>query len=151
MLYYWESSIIDNLLSINNHTPIRELIKQPIIQSVSTVTWDGHRMICFRQATCQPIKYSLATVACASFLLIASGCSSKQMYNAIQENRQQACLKSPPGQYDQCMAEHSQSFREYQQQREQVLQQPEPPLTSRKPLKANKKDSENKSASDNNY
>jgi len=54
------------------------------------------------------------------------------------------CLKSPPGQYDQCMAEHSQSYREYQQQREKALQQPEQPKSTKKPLKANKKDSENK-------
>jgi len=93
------------------------------------------------------IRYTaskLTAVACGSLMLIMSGCSSKQLYNAVQENRQQACLKSPPGQYDQCMAEHSQSYREYQQQREKALQQPEQPQTSNKPLKANKNDSENK-------
>lgn len=55
---------------------------------------------------------------CLFLVLLASACTKKQIYNAVQENRKQQCYKSPTAHhYDQCIRNHSESYEAYQQRR----------------------------------
>ncbi len=56
-----------------------------------------------------------------SVLLLCCGCTNKEVYNAIQQNRQFECRKLPPTQYEECMEEYSQPYEKYREEREEVI------------------------------
>lgn len=56
------------------------------------------------------MKYIMLSTA--AILLV--GCSNKQIYTAIQENRRQECAKLPQAQYEKCMSEHDTSYEKYE-------------------------------------
>ncbi len=54
------------------------------------------------------------------FALFIAGCSNQAAYENIQMNKRNACLALPPSQYDQCMAEASTSFDDYEHTRKEA-------------------------------
>ncbi|GAB5451876.1 MAG: hypothetical protein Hals2KO_22040 [Halioglobus sp.] len=63
-------------------------------------------------------RFILATLVC-----LLGACTHEQLYNAVQENRQQEeCAKLPQGQYEACMREYGQPYDEYERQRREVLE-----------------------------
>lgn len=59
-------------------------------------------------------------------VLIASlqvlGCTNKSMYNAMQENRRQACIKQPTMEQQQaCLKEFEESYEEYEKKRQEAI------------------------------
>ena len=53
-------------------------------------------------------------------LLIA--CTNQEVYDAVQENRQQECQKLPPSAYEECAKQHSEPYDEYERERQEVLE-----------------------------
>ena len=49
------------------------------------------------------------------------GCSNKEVYTAIQNNRQLECQKLPQVQYDECMSEYGQAYDEYEADRNKII------------------------------
>ncbi|MCB1701777.1 MAG: hypothetical protein H6985_12075 [Pseudomonadales bacterium] len=47
-------------------------------------------------------------------------CSNEQVYNAIQQNRQLECQKLPGTQYEECMREFSQPYKDYKRERDEL-------------------------------
>lgn len=56
-------------------------------------------------------------------LVLIAGCSNEVIYDSIQANNRQECIKLPPSQYDECMGEANKSYKEYEQEREEVLEE----------------------------
>lgn len=56
------------------------------------------------------------------FVLSAmAGCSTQGVYNDIQESNRQACQKVPPPQYDECIERSSKPYRDYERERDAVI------------------------------
>jgi len=49
------------------------------------------------------------------------GCSNKAVYENIQRNRMNNCIKLPPPRDEQCKKTYQKTYREYKQQREKAL------------------------------
>jgi hypothetical protein len=58
----------------------------------------------------------LSSLLIIALLLI--GCSHKQIYTAVQENRRVECSKLPQSQYENCMSEYDTSYEEYERERQ---------------------------------
>jgi len=60
-------------------------------------------------------------VICVAMLisLAAFACSNRQVYEAIQYNRQLECQKGPQSQYEECMERAGESYESYKKKREQ--------------------------------
>jgi len=56
-----------------------------------------------------------------SFILLLMACTNQQTYEAVQQNRLQECQKLPPTAAEKCKEQHSQSYEDYQKNREEVL------------------------------
>ena len=56
-------------------------------------------------------------VVCAT---VVRACSNEQVYNAIQQNRQLECQKLPGTQYEECMREFSQPYKDYKRERDEL-------------------------------
>jgi len=54
---------------------------------------------------------------------LGPGCSSEQVYDAIQDNRQQECARLPQGQYEACMRETGGTYDDYAREREELLEE----------------------------
>lgn len=54
-------------------------------------------------------------------IVSVSGCTSKQLYNAVQENRLQECRKLYGAQRDECEARYQKDYETYQREREEVI------------------------------
>ncbi|MEM9256718.1 MAG: hypothetical protein AAGA91_14825 [Pseudomonadota bacterium] len=54
--------------------------------------------------------------------LSLAACSNEQIYDSIQGNAQLECSKLPQDQYEQCMAEYSQTYEDYAREREALLE-----------------------------
>jgi hypothetical protein len=54
-------------------------------------------------------------------LVLASGCTSKQLYNAAQQNRLQNCSELQGAQRDECEALYQKDYETYERERQQVL------------------------------
>ncbi len=54
--------------------------------------------------------------------LVATGCSSKAVYDNVQRNNQQECVSVPPVQYEECIERSSKSYEEYKRDRAKVLE-----------------------------
>ena len=50
--------------------------------------------------------------------LLLIGCSDKQIYNSVQENRRMECGKLPQNQYEECMRDYSTSYEDYERARQ---------------------------------
>lgn len=50
--------------------------------------------------------------------LLLIGCSNKQIYTAVQENRRVECSKLPQSQYEKCMSEYDTPYEEYERERQ---------------------------------
>jgi len=61
------------------------------------------------------------TISLMLIAVVISGCSSKQVYDNIQQNAQHECRKLPPSTYQKCMERYSESFEPYTQKREDLL------------------------------
>ena len=57
----------------------------------------------------------------ASWLVQA--CSQQQVYDAIQQNRQLECQKLPGTQYEECMKQYSEPYKEYERERQELLRE----------------------------
>lgn len=74
---------------------------------------------------------NVVVVAATLVVLTVAGCSNKQMYNATQENRRNACMHKPPQEQQACLDDYQTSHEEYersvkeleQQKRQQRLEQ----------------------------
>lgn len=55
--------------------------------------------------------------------LFLTGCTSKDVYNIIQNNGKRMCENGPPGQYDECMAQYSESYESYKKSRDKLLKE----------------------------
>ncbi|MFK8041489.1 hypothetical protein [Congregibacter sp.] len=49
------------------------------------------------------------------FLLLLSGCSSEQIYTAIQDNQRFECSKLPEAQAEDCASQYDTSYSEYEE------------------------------------
>lgn len=54
-------------------------------------------------------------------LVLASGCTSKQLYNAAQQNRLQNCSELQGAQRDECEARYQKDYETYERERQEVL------------------------------
>lgn len=52
---------------------------------------------------------------------LGSACSNQQAYEAVQSNRLHECEKMPPTAAEKCRQQHSQSYEDYQRDREEAL------------------------------
>ena len=53
--------------------------------------------------------------------LLLMGCSNRQIYTAVQENRRLECSKLPQGQYEKCMSEYDTPYEEYERERQAAI------------------------------
>ena len=58
--------------------------------------------------------------AIALCLLVLGACSNQQFYEGLKAQHDVNCLNYPDAGYRECMEESSDSFEEYQQQRDEV-------------------------------
>ncbi|ARN73767.1 hypothetical protein [Oceanicoccus sagamiensis] len=56
-------------------------------------------------------------------LLFSTACSQQAVYDNIQHHHRLECEQQPPAQYDDCIKEVSQSYKDYQREREQAKEQ----------------------------
>lgn len=61
------------------------------------------------------------TVFIALALITLTACSNKAVYNNIQLNQRNKCLKEPPALYDECVKRTEKSYEQYQREREEAL------------------------------
>ena len=53
--------------------------------------------------------------------LALSACSHQALYETAQRTHQEKCRRLPPAEFDRCMAEFDQSFKDYNKERQEVL------------------------------
>ncbi|WOJ95965.1 hypothetical protein R0137_12015 [Congregibacter brevis] len=59
---------------------------------------------------------SIRSLSCLGFhLLLLSGCSSEQIYTAIQDNQRFECSKMPEAQAEDCASQYDTSYSEYEE------------------------------------
>ncbi len=56
-------------------------------------------------------------------LCILAGCTSRGAYEGIQASNRYECSKLPHSQYDECMEDASKTYSEYEQEREEAMNQ----------------------------
>lgn len=56
-------------------------------------------------------------------LCALTACSNKAVYDNIQLNQRNKCLKEPPALYEECIKRTEKSYEEYQREREEALKQ----------------------------
>ncbi|WP_090630409.1 hypothetical protein [Nitrosomonas marina] len=54
-------------------------------------------------------------------VLAITGCSSRQIYNSVQYNQRNDCMKLPGSQYDECMDRVNKPFDRYEKERNEAL------------------------------
>jgi hypothetical protein len=56
------------------------------------------------------------------FLVAASGCSNKEIYNAIQPKYNEAeCMELPRSQYDECINRGTETYEEYEKEQSESM------------------------------
>ncbi|MEQ8312787.1 MAG: hypothetical protein RL839_13335 [Gammaproteobacteria bacterium] len=55
-------------------------------------------------------------------LVTLSGCSNRNLYEAIQQNRLQSCEEIPIPQQANCREQYQQSYEDYKRERDALLQ-----------------------------
>lgn len=64
------------------------------------------------------------TFIVAVFTVLAlQGCGSAEVYDAINENRRDACRRVPPAEYEDCMERYSEPYEDYKRKRDEVVGQ----------------------------
>jgi hypothetical protein len=63
------------------------------------------------------MKASIVLVIALALL----GCSNKQIYTAVQDNRRVECGKLPQNQYEQCISEYDTPYEEYERERQAAI------------------------------
>lgn len=63
------------------------------------------------------------TLAALLLLAVAPACTQRQVYEAVQQNRQLECQKLPQGQYEKCMEQYSEPYDTYARERRELEQQ----------------------------
>ncbi len=61
------------------------------------------------------------TIPLMLIAVVISGCSSKWIYDNIQQDFQRECQKLPQSTYQKCMERYSESFEPYTQKREDLF------------------------------
>ncbi len=56
-----------------------------------------------------------------SLSVILFGCSNRQIYEAVQNNRKNECRKLPYPQQEDCIKAHGASYEEYSRKREEAI------------------------------
>ncbi len=64
--------------------------------------------------------YSVVLVLC---VLALPACSNRQVYEAIQQNRQLECQKLPGTRYEECMRQYSEPYDEYKRDRDELTKE----------------------------
>jgi hypothetical protein len=62
-------------------------------------------------------------VALALCALVLPACSNRQVYDAIQQNRQLECQKLPGTQYEECMKQVSEPYDTYKRDRDELTKE----------------------------
>lgn len=53
-------------------------------------------------------------------LVLACGCTARDLYGAAQDYQRQQCRSGPPSEYDVCMERANESYDTYQQKKKEV-------------------------------
>lgn len=53
--------------------------------------------------------------------LTTIGCSNKAVYENIQSDQRNQCLKEPPPTYEQCLERTQKSYEQYERERKELL------------------------------
>lgn len=64
----------------------------------------------------------MSTVLILLLGLVMSGCGSRAVYENIQINKRNECVKLPPSAYEECMAGVNKSYDEYKKERRETLE-----------------------------
>lgn len=56
-------------------------------------------------------------------MLVLTACSNRAVYENIQQNNRNRCIKEPPARYDECMARASKPYEEYEREREEAIEE----------------------------
>lgn len=75
-----------------------------------------NRVIFWPMSLLVNLRYALVLTLCCA------ACSNQELYETIQQNRQQECLKLPQSQVQECLREAEESFEDYQRAREEGLE-----------------------------
>ena len=67
-------------------------------------------------AKCRPVALAL----CA---LVLPACSTRQVYDAIQQNQQLECQKLPGTRYEECMKQVSEPYDSYKRDRDELMKE----------------------------
>jgi hypothetical protein len=79
-----------------------------------------------RAGTVAPKPFAMIGLQVLAALVLAAapaGCSQRQVYEAVQQNRQLECQKLPQGQYEQCMERYSEPYESYTRERRELERQ----------------------------
>jgi len=55
-------------------------------------------------------------------VILLAGCTNREIYEAIQQNRQSACAALSTPQYEQCMQGYKEPYDSYREKREELFQ-----------------------------
>lgn len=64
---------------------------------------------------------NIKVIGLIASLLVVTGCSSRDLYNAAQQNRLQECSKLYGAQREECEARYQKDYDTYQREREAVI------------------------------
>lgn len=67
--------------------------------------------------------FKICPVALVLCVLALPACSNRQVYDAIQKNRQLECQKLPGTQYDECMKQVSEPYDDYKRDRDELTKE----------------------------
>lgn len=59
-----------------------------------------------------------------TFILL-SGCSARQVHDALQAREKQQCYSAPDSEYEECMRRTSESYEEYSAKRKEISENDE--------------------------
>lgn len=54
-------------------------------------------------------------------LPLITACTHQQLYQTVQNNRQNTCHEQPANKYDECMDKYSKPYDEYEKERQAIL------------------------------
>jgi hypothetical protein len=65
-------------------------------------------------------RFAVSVPLCAIIAFCPVGCSNRQVYDAIQENRRAECGKLPQRRYEDCMRAYEVPYDEYERRRQEA-------------------------------
>lgn len=69
------------------------------------------------------LMHKLHPVVLVLCVLALPACSNRQVYEAIQQNRQLECQKLPGTRYEECMRQYSEPYDEYKRDRDELTKE----------------------------